>query len=199
MVFTPVVSASLLSPLIASTTCRLRRTHEQGNFNSVAPNQVWTGDITYIATEEGWFYLAAVLDLHSRQVVGFSLQDHMRTSLVTDALRMAWFRRKPAKDSGLVFYSDRGSHYCSDAYQAELAGFGIKSSMSRKGDCWELALSRHLSEAQRSHNAPTESLWGRLKVGSLYGKRLTTRRAAMDEMIDWLMFYNHSRLHSSLG
>ena len=85
------------------------------------------------------------------------------------------------------------------AYQAELAGFGIKSSMSRKGDCWELALSRHLSEAQSSHNAPTESLWGRLKVGSLYGKRLTTRRAAMDEMIDWLMFYNHSRLHSSLG
>ena len=72
------------------------------------------------------------------------------------------------------------------AYQAELAGFGIKSSMSRKGDCWD-------------YHAPTESLWGRLKVGSLYGKRLTTRRAAMDEMIDWLMFYNHSRLHSSLG
>ena len=69
--------------------------------------------------------------------------------------------------------------------QAELAGFGIKSSMSRKGDCWD--------------HAPTASLWGRLKVGSLYGKRLTTRRAAMDEMIDWLMFYNHSRLHSSLG
>ena len=104
MVFTPVVSASLSSPLIASTTCRLRRTHEQGNFNSVAPNQVWTGDITYIATEEGWFYLAAVLDLHSRQVVGFSLQDHMRTSLVTDVLRMAWFRCKPAGGTGWLWY-----------------------------------------------------------------------------------------------
>ena len=177
----------------------MRQTHEQRNFNPAAPNQVWTGDITYIATDEGWLYLAAVLDLHSRQVVGFSMQSHMRANIVIDALRMAWFRRQPSKDSGLIFHSDRGSQYCSDVYQAELAGFGIKSSMSRKGDCWELALSRHLSEAQSSHNAPTESLWGSLKVGRLYGKRFATRREAMDEIIDWLTFYNHSRLHSSLG
>ena len=95
----------------------------QRNFNPAAPNQVWTGDITYIATDEGWLYLAAVLDLHSRQVVGFSMQSHMRTNIVTDSLRMAWFRRKPSKDSGLIFHSDRGSQYCSDAYQAELAHF----------------------------------------------------------------------------
>ena len=177
----------------------MRQTHEQRNFNPAAPNQVWTGDITYIATDEGWLYLAAVLDLHSRQVVGFSIQSHMRTNIVTDALRMAWFRRKPSKNSGLIFHSDRGSQYCSYDYQAELAGFGIKSLMSRKGDCWELALSRHLSKAQSSHNAPTESLWVSLKVGRLYGKRFATRREAMDEIIDWLMFYNHSRLHSSLG
>ena len=157
----------------------------QRNFNPAAPNQVWTGDITYIATDEGWLYLAAVLDLHSRQVVGFSMQSHMRANIVIDALRMAWFRRKPSKDSGLIFHSDRGSQYCSYDYQAELAGFGIKSSMSKKGDCWD--------------NAPTESLWGSLKVGRLYGKRFATRREAMDEIVDWLTFYNHSRLHSSLG
>ena len=123
MEFTPAVSVSLWSPLTASTTCRLRQTHEQRNFNPTAPNPVWTGDITYIATDEGWLYLAAVLDLHSRQVVGFSMQSHMRANIVIDALRMAWFRRKPSKDSGLIFHSDRGSQYCSDAYQAELAGF----------------------------------------------------------------------------
>ena len=127
------------------------------------------------------------------------MQSHMRTNIVTDALRMAWFRRKPSKNSGLIFHSDRGSQYFSDAYQAELAGFGIKSLMSRKGGCWKFALSRHLHVVQSSHNAPTESLWGSLKVGRLYGKRFATHHEAMDEIVDWLTFYNHSRLHSSLG
>lgn len=113
------------------------------------------------------------------------MQPHMRSSLVTDALRMAWFRRKPLKSSGLIFHSDRGSQYCSEVYQTELTRFGIQPSMSRKGDCWD--------------NAPTESLWGSLKVGRLYGKRFATSREAMDEVIDWLMFYNHSRLHSTLN
>ena len=81
----------------------------QRHFTTGAPNQVWTGDITYIQTDEGWHYLAVVLDLFSRQVVGFSMQAHMWTSLVTDALRMAWFRRKPLKLSGLIYHSDRGS------------------------------------------------------------------------------------------
>ena len=106
----------------------------------------------------------------------------MQTSAVTDALRMAWFRRRP--EPGLIFHSDRGSQYCSHEFQGELKRFEMKSSMSRKGNCWD--------------NAPTESLWGRLKVGRLYGRRFATRRQAMDEVIDWLNFYNHKRLHSTL-
>lgn len=155
----------------------------QRNFTPSAPNQVWTSDITYIATDEGWLYLAAVIDLFSRQVVGWSMQPHMQSSLVTDALKMAWFRRHPAP--GLIFHSDRGSQYCGHEFQSALAGYKMRSSMSRKGNCWD--------------NAPTESLWGRLKVGRLYGQRFETRRQAMDEVIDWLTFYNHRRLHSTLG
>ena len=153
------------------------------DFAPAAPDTVWAGDITYIATGEGWLYLAAVLDLHSRQVVGWSMQPHMETSLVDDALRMAWFRRRP--QAGLIFHSDRGSQYCSGQFQALLTGYGMRSSMSRKGNCWD--------------NAPTESLWGSLKVGRLHGLKFETRRQAMDEIIDWLTFYNHSRLHSTLG
>ncbi len=153
------------------------------DFRADRPNQKWTSDITYIATDEGWLYLAAVIDLFSRQVVGWSMQAHMQARLVTDALRMAWFRRRPAP--GLIFHSDRGSQYCSHEFQSALAGYEMKSSMSRKGDCWD--------------NAPTESLWGRLKVARLYGRRFATRREAMDEVIDWLTFYNHRRLHSTLG
>ena len=153
------------------------------NFQPDAPNCVWTSDITYIKTDEGWLYLAVVLDLYSRQVVGLSMQPHMQTSLVTDALRMAWFRRRP--EPGLTFHSDRGSQYCSYAFQNTLAEYGMQSSMSGKGNCWD--------------NAPTESLWGSLKVGRLYGMRFETRRQAMDEVIDWLTYYNHRRLPSTLG
>ena len=153
------------------------------DFNPALPDAVWAGDITYIPTAEGWLYLAAVIDLHSRQVVGWSMQEHMQTSLVADALRMAWFRRRPA--AGLIFHSDRGSQYCSAEFQAILTGYGMRSSMSRKGNCWD--------------NAPTESLWGSLKVGRLHGCQFATRRQAMDEVIDWLTFYNHRRLHSTLG
>lgn len=155
----------------------------QRNFNPTAPNQVWTGDITYIATDEGWLHLAAVIDLFSRQVVGWSMQAHMQSSLVTDALKMSWFRRHPAP--GLIFHSDRGSQYCGHEFQSTLTDYKMRSSMSRKGNCWD--------------NAPTESLWGRLKVGRLYGQKFATRREAMDEVIDWLTFYNHRRLHSTLG
>jgi len=153
------------------------------NFRPVRPDAVWAGDITYIQTDTGWLYLAAVMDLFSRRVVGWSMQPHMQASLVTDALRMAWFRRKPAP--GLIFHSDRGRQYCSQVFQQTLVDYGMQSSMSRKGNCWD--------------NAPTESLWGSLKVGRLYGLRFETRRQAMDEVIDWLVFYNHRRLHSTLG
>ena len=155
----------------------------QRDFTAEAPDLKWTSDITYIETAEGWLYLAAILDLHSRQVVGWSMQAHMQASLVTDALRMAWFRRRPAP--GLILHSDRGSQYCSREFQAALSGYGMRSSMSRKGDCWD--------------NAPTESLWGRLKVGRLDGRKFATRRDAMDEVVSWLTFYNYRRLHSSLG
>jgi putative transposase len=153
------------------------------DFQPQQPNAVWTSDITYIPTDEGWLYLAAVIDLYARQVVGWSMTSHMETSLVTDALRMAWFRRRP--EPGLIFHSDRGSQYCSHEFQSALTEYGMKSSMSRKGNCWD--------------NAPTESLWGSLKVGRLHGMRFATRRQAMDEVIDWLTFYNHGRLHSTLG
>ena len=153
------------------------------NFQPEQPDAVWTSDITYIPTDEGWLYLAAVMDLHSRQVVGWSMAPHMQTSLVADALRMAWFRRRP--DAGLIFHSDRGSQYCSHEFQAALRQYGMRSSMSRRGNCWD--------------NAPTESLWGSLKVGRLHGCKFETRRQAMDEVIDWLTFYNHRRLHSTLG
>ena len=155
----------------------------QRNFTATEPNTVWTSDITYIATDEGWLYLTAVIDLFSRQVVGWSMREHMQASMVADALRMAWFRRRPMP--GLIFHSDRGSQYCSRDFQDALKDYQMKSSMSRKGDCWD--------------NAPTESLWSRLKVGRLYGRRFATRREAMDEGIDWLTFYNFKRLHSTLG
>ena len=106
-------------------------------FQADQPNAVWTSDITYISTDEGWLYLAAVIDLYSRQVVGWSMQPHMQTSLVSDALRMAWFRRHP--DTGLIFHSDRGSQYCSHAFQAALTEYGMQSSMSRRGNCWDNA------------------------------------------------------------
>lgn len=155
----------------------------QRRFNPAAPNQLWSGDITYLPTDEGWLYLAAVLDLHSRQVVGWSLQPHMHADLVNDALLMACFRRRPVP--GLIFHSDRGSQYCSQQFQDTLRDWGIRSSMSRKGNCWD--------------NAPTESLWGRLKTACVHGRRLANHTQARQTVMDWIAFYNHSRLHSALG
>ena len=155
----------------------------QRRFNPEAPNQLWCGDITYIATDEGWLYLAAVIDLFSRQVVGWSLQSHMQTPLVKDALAMAWWRRRPP--SGLIFHSDLGSQYCSHEFQGALKNWKMRSSMSRKGNCWD--------------NAPTESFWGRLKTASVHGQRFATREQARQAVMDWMAFYNHRRLHSTLG
>ena len=154
----------------------------QRHFNPEMPNQIWSGDITYLPTGEGWVYLAGVLDLHSRQLVGWSMQAHMQTSLVADALAMAWFRRKPA--AGLIFHSDRGSQYCSAEFQNALKQWDIRSSMSRKANCWD--------------NAPTESFWGSLKRACVHGHKFATRRECMDAVLNWIAFYNHSRLHSSL-
>jgi transposase InsO family protein len=153
------------------------------NFSASAPNQVWTSDITYIHTEEGWQYLAVMIDLFSRQIVGWSMQDHMRAELVTDALRMAYFRRRPPV--GLIIHSDRGSQYCGTMFQDARKAYGMRASMSRKGDCWD--------------NAPTESLWSSLKIARIHGRTFATGREAKDEVIDWINFYNAHRLHSTLG
>jgi transposase InsO family protein len=153
------------------------------NFAVDAPNRVWTGDITYIWTEEGWLYLAVVIDLFNRRVVGFAMGQRMTRTLVIDALRMAWFRRQPT--AGLIFHSDRGSQYASNDYRKLLRDFKMESSMSRKGDCWD--------------NAVTETLFGSLKVERLHGMRFATRHQAKDEVMDWITFYNHRRLHSTLG
>jgi transposase InsO family protein len=153
------------------------------NFQADVPNQVWTGDITCCWTEEGWLYLAVVIDLFSRQVVGFAMARRMTRQLVIDALRMAWFLRRPG--TGLIVHSDRGSQYASDDFQRQLKAFHMRGSMSRKGDCWD--------------NAVTETLVGSLKIERLAGMRFPTRRAAKDEIMNWLTFYNHRRLHSTLG
>lgn len=157
----------------------------QRQFDVALPNQVWAGDITYIATDEGWLYLAVVIDLFSRQVVGWSLGERMTRQLVMDALRMAWFRRCPAQKAGLLFHSDRGSQYASGEFQELLKDYGMRGLMSRKGNCWD--------------NACSETLFGSLKVERLHGRRFETRRQAKDEVIDWLVWYNSRRLHSTLG
>ena len=154
-------------------------------FSVVEPDRVWTGDITYIATNEGWLFLAVVIDLFSRKVVGWALRDDMMRDIVIDALRMAWFARRPGKHSGLMFHSDRGSQYASQDFRAVLDEYAITASMSRRGNCWD--------------NACSETLFGSLKVERLHGQRFETRRQARDEVIAWLVWYNKTRLHSTLN
>ena len=155
------------------------------NFTAVAPNKVWVGDITYIPTDEGWLFLAVVIDLFSRRIVGWSLDDNMRCALVINALKMAWSQRCPQRGAALIFHSDRGSQYASHEYGEELRERGITASMSRKGNCWD--------------NAPSETLFASLKVERLHGQRFQSRRQAKDETLDWLRWYNQTRLHSTLN
>jgi len=154
-------------------------------FSVAQPNKVWAGDITYIATHEGWLFLAVVIELFSRQVVGWSLREDMTRDIVIDAVQMAWYKRHPDRQAGLIFHSDRGSQYASEQFSSVLKQYGITSSMSRKGNCWD--------------NACSESLFGSLKVERLHGQRFETRRQAMDETVAWLLWYNSTRLHSTLA
>ena len=154
------------------------------DFTPRGPNQVWTSDITYLWTEEGWLYLAIVLDLFNREVVGWSLKPRMTADLVTDALTMAWFRRQPAP--GLLHHSDRGSQYASHAFQDKLQEYGMTPSMSRKGNCWD--------------NAPTESWFNSFKNERVFGDRFLTRDAMKATAVEYIeVFYNRKRLHSTLG
>jgi len=154
------------------------------HFTPAAPNRVWTSDITYLWTDEGWLYLAIVLDLFNREVIGWSLKPRMTADLVIDALTMAWFRQRP--ESGVMHHSDRGSQYASRTFQDKLTAYGMICSMSRKGNCWD--------------NAPTESWFNSFKNERVHGVRYATHaemKAASFEYIE--VFYNRKRQHSTLG
>jgi transposase InsO family protein len=158
--------------------------HLNRQFSVVQPDQVYAGDITYIHTQEGWLYLAVVIDLYSRQVVGWSMAEHMRTKLVNDALSMAIWKRKPEK--GLLWHTDRGSQYASESHRALLAQHGIRQSMSRKGNCWD--------------NAVSESFFHTLKTELIHHQTYQTRSDAKQAVFEYIeVFYNRERLHSANG
>jgi putative transposase len=153
-------------------------------FDPRRPDEAWVADVTYVPTREGWLYLAAVEDLHSRRVVGWSVADTMTSRLVADALQMAVARRLPG--AGLVAHSDRGSQYASDHYQGLLSRHGITCSMSRRGDCWD--------------NAPMESFFASLKKELVHHEDYRTRQEARASLFEYVeVFYNARRRHSSLG
>ena len=152
-------------------------------FDVDAPNKVWTADISYVWTFEGWVYLAVVMDLYSRQIVGWAMNSRMKKQLVIDALAMAYWQRKPPK--GLLHHSDRGSQYASYDYQNLLQSYGMQASMSRKGNCWD--------------NAPMERFFRSLKSERIDHYRFFTRKEAKYEILDYITFYNSIRLHSALG
>ena len=147
-------------------------------------NQAYAGDITYLWTQEGWLYLAVVIDLFSRKVVGWSMSSRMKASLACDAMQMALWQRRP--NAGLVTHSDRGVQYASKAYRALLKAHGCTGSMSRKGNCWD--------------NAVSESFFGRLKQERVQWRNYQTRFEAQQDILNYItMFYNSHRLHSFLG
>ena len=153
-------------------------------FSPKAPNAVWGADITYVWTKEGWLFLAVVLDLYSRQVVGWSMAERMTRKLTLDALKMAIYRRKPAP--GLIHHSDRGSQYACADYQQLLNDSDMKCSMSRKGNCWD--------------NAVVESFFHSLKTECIYWETFETREEAMRKIFEWIeILYNRYRRHSALG
>lgn len=153
-------------------------------FNPVAPNLAYVSDITYIRTETGWLYLAVVLDLFSRKVVGWAMAPNMPAELVCDALRMAIGQRKPV--SGLIVHSDRGSQYASRQYQALLQEYGFICSMSRKGNCWD--------------NAVAERFFLNLKMERVWQGSYANKMEARQDIVAYITnFYNTTRLHSTLG
>ncbi len=153
-------------------------------FEQRAPNQAWVSDITYIPTREGWLYLAAVEDLYTRKIVGWSMSERLTSRLVVDALEMAIERQLPGE--GLLSHSDRGSQYASEHYQELLKRHGIRCSMSRKGDCWD--------------NAPMESFFATLKKELVHFEDYTTRAGARESLFEYIeLFYNRVRRHSALG
>lgn len=153
-------------------------------FGASRPNETWVTDITYVETAEGWLYLAGVKDLHTCELVGHAMGHRMTTKLVGRALFQAVAAKRPAP--GLIHHSDRGSQYCAKDYQGLLQQFGMKASMSRKGNCYD--------------NAPMESFWGTLKNELVHHRRYDTRAQAIAEITEYIeIFYNRQRRHSRLG
>jgi len=151
---------------------------------ATAPNQLWVADITYIQTQEGWLYLAAILDIYSRKIVGWAMSEHIDTLLVLKALAMALLHRQPP--ANLLFHSDRGVQYASADYRRALSQAGLVASMSRNGNCYD--------------NATMESFWSTLKLELIYRRNFATRAQARTEIFDYIeCFYNRQRTHSALG
>jgi putative transposase len=146
------------------------------------PDKYWVGDITYIPTNKGWLYLATVIDLYSRQIIGWSMADNMKAKLVNDALTMAIWKRKPKR--GLIWHSDRGSQYASDSHRAILKDHGIIQSMSRKDDCWD--------------NAVAESFFHTLKTELTNHYQFNNQKEAKNIIFEYIeVFYNRIRIHSA--
>jgi putative transposase len=175
--FTPRTTESRHASPIAPNTLDRR-------FDAELPDRKWAADITYIPTDQGWLYLAAVIDLCTRRVVGWAMANHLKTDLVSDALTMALSRRRPSR--GLLHHSDRGVQYASDDYQGLLAEHGLTCSMSGKGDCYD--------------NSVIESFWSTLKTELVHHEHYATHEEARMSIFQYIeVFYNRKRLHSSLG
>jgi putative transposase len=156
----------------------------QQEFVATAPNQIWLADITYIPTEEGWLYLAAVLDMATRKIVGWSMRDHMRAELPLAALMMAHQRQKPGAD--LIHHSDRGSQYAAEVYRKYLTAMDAQASMSRPACCYD--------------NAPMESFFHTLKVELAHQRKWATREDAKRDLFAYIEgYHNRKRIHSALG
>jgi transposase InsO family protein len=163
-------------PVVANTLDR--------QFTVTAPNRVWAGDITYVWTTEGWLYLAVILDLYSRRVIGWAMGHRLTVDLAEQALTMALVTRSPG--AGLLHHSDRGSPYAATSYPRLLDEYRITTSMSRKGNCWD--------------NACVESFFGTLKRERVYHRRYMTRDESIQDIIEYIeVFYNRRRRHSTLG
>ena len=153
-------------------------------FTVPAPNQVWVGDVTYVSTREGWLYVAVLLDLYSRKVVGWAMSERIDTALVLRALQMALLARRPAP--GLIHHTDRGAIYTAQEYRAELMANGVAPSMGRTGDCYD--------------NAVAESFFSTVKNELVIGQRYVSRREARTALFEYIeAFYNRQRIHQSLG
>ncbi|MFC1916794.1 IS3 family transposase, partial [Chloroflexota bacterium] len=153
-------------------------------FKVTAPNKVWVSDITYVPTDEGWLYVAAHKDLFTADIVGYAMGERLTRNLVSQSLFKAVAAKRPAQ--GLIHHSDRGSQYCSHEYRNILERFGLKASMSRKGNCYD--------------NAPMESFWGTLKQELVHHRRYRTRHGAIRDITEYIeIFYNRQRLQPGLG